>query len=148
VLLQKQIEKVYAIDVGHNQLDWVVRSDPRVQVFEGTNARYLEFSQIGEKVQLLVADVSFISLEKILPNICQFAQLQTDWITLIKPQFEVGQHKVGKGGVVKSEEDRLAAVDRITSFCKNLGLTRYGLMASPIVGANGNQEFLAHWRLN
>lgn len=147
VLLLQGIERVHAIDVGHNQLDWKIRSDPRVIVKEKINARYLEFGQIGEKVDIIVADVSFISLEKILPALVQFSKLETDWITLLKPQFEVGKEKVGKGGIVTSDEDRLEAVDRVTRFGENLGLLRQGLIESPIVGTEGNKEFLVHWKL-
>ncbi len=145
VLLLNGIEKIFAIDVGHNQMDWKIRSDPKVTLMEGVNARYLQFDQIGQKVNLIVIDVSFISLEKILPALIPFSDQETDWIVLIKPQFEVGKEKVGKGGIVSSEEDRLEAVERITQFSKSLGLNRMGLMDSPITGTEGNKEFLAHF---
>ncbi len=148
VLLLNQILRVHAIDVGHSQMDWAIRSDKRVLVKEKVNARYLEFQQVGEKVDLIVVDVSFISLEKILPALCQFAGHHTDWVTLIKPQFEVGYGKVAKGGIVTSDHDRIEAVERVTQGSKALGLNRLGLMESPITGASGNQEFLAHWKFN
>ncbi len=147
VLLLRGIQKVHAIDVGHNQLDWKIRSDSRVLVQEKVNARYLEFHQIGEKVDIIVIDVSFISLDKILGPLGQFATTQTDWVTLIKPQFEVGRDKVGKGGIVNSETDRQNAVDHLIAFGKTLGLECRGLIESPITGTDGNVEYLAHWKL-
>lgn len=106
----------------------------------------MEFELIGQKVDLIVMDVSFISQEKILPTLLVFSHPETDWITLIKPQFEVGKEKVGKGGLVENEEDRLEAVQRITRFGETLGLKRLGLIESPITGTQGNKEFLAHWK--
>lgn len=147
VLLLRDVKKVHAIDVGYNQMDWKIRSDNRVVVQEKINARYLEFGQIGEKVDLIVIDVSFISLDKILPALCQFATPDTDWITLIKPQFEVGKEKVGKGGIVSSPEDHQLVIERLTSFCRTLGLSQLGLIESPIAGTEGNKEFLSYWKL-
>lgn len=147
VLLLNGIKKVHAIDVGHNQLDWKIRTDPRVLVQEKINARHLQFDQIGEKVEIIVIDVSFISLEKILPALIQFATSATDWVTLVKPQFEVGREKVGKGGIVTSESDRLEAVERLKEFGKTIGLDQLGLIESPIIGTEGNIEYLAHWKL-
>lgn len=147
VLLLNGASRVFAVDVGHNQLDWKLRGDPRVVVREKINARDMKFEEIGQKVDLIVMDVSFISIEKILPNLVQFATPETDWITLIKPQFEVGKEKVGKGGIVTDEADRLAVVERITQSSESLGLRREGLVESPITGTDGNKEFLAHWKL-
>jgi 23S rRNA (cytidine1920-2'-O)/16S rRNA (cytidine1409-2'-O)-methyltransferase len=146
VLLLRGARKVHAIDVGHNQLDWKIRQDPRVQVREKINARNLEFEIIGEKVDLIVVDVSFISLDKIFPSLIQFSHPETDWITLIKPQFEVGKENVGKGGIVTSEDARQQAVQRLVDFGKTLGLNQLGLIESPITGTQGNKEYLAHWR--
>jgi 23S rRNA (cytidine1920-2'-O)/16S rRNA (cytidine1409-2'-O)-methyltransferase len=146
VLLLRGAKKVHAIDVGHNQLDWKIRQDPRVQVREKINARDMAFDIVGEKVDLIVVDVSFISLEKIFPSLVQFSHPQTDWITLIKPQFEVGREYVGKGGIVTSEDARQEAVQRLVEFGKTLGLNQLGLIESPITGTQGNKEFLAHWR--
>lgn len=148
VLLLNGAEKVFAVDVGHNQLDWKLRSDSRVVVREKLNARDMPFDEIGRKVEVIVMDVSFISIEKILPNLVQFATTETDWITLIKPQFEVGRENVGKGGIVTDETARLAVIDRITRFGETLGLRRIGLIGSPITGTDGNKEFLAHWKLS
>jgi 23S rRNA (cytidine1920-2'-O)/16S rRNA (cytidine1409-2'-O)-methyltransferase len=147
VLLLRGATRVHAVDVGHNQLDWSIRQDSRVRVHEKVNARAMEYGLIGEPVGIIVVDVSFISLEKVLPSLKQFATPETDWITLIKPQFEVGREKVGKGGIVSSEEDRLEAVERLTRAGESLGLRRLGLIESPITGTQGNKEFLAHWRI-
>lgn len=146
VLLLRGAAKVHAIDVGHNQLDWRIRKDPRVVVREKINARNLEFDVVGEKVDLIVIDVSFISLDKIFPSLIQFSHSETDWVTLIKPQFEVGKENVGKGGIVHSEEARQQAIKRLIEFGKTLGLNQIGLIESPITGTQGNIEYLAHWK--
>ncbi len=146
VLLLRGAEQIFAVDVGHNQLDWKIRNDPRVVVHEGINARSIEFGLIGRSVDLIVIDVSFISLDKILPALLPFAHAATDWVALIKPQFEVGKEKVGKGGIVSSDEDRNEAVERLTQFGETLGLRRLGLIESPITGTQGNREFLVHWK--
>jgi len=146
VLLLSGAQKVFAIDAGHNQMDWSIRSDPRVVCLEKTNARNLEFELIGQRVDIIVMDVSFISIEKIIPALLAFdCPGATDWVTLIKPQFEVGKEKVGKGGIVTSDEDRQAVVARITEFARGHGLERAGLIDSPITGSDGNREYLAHW---
>jgi 23S rRNA (cytidine1920-2'-O)/16S rRNA (cytidine1409-2'-O)-methyltransferase len=147
VLLLNGAEKVFAVDVGHNQMDWKIRNDPKVVCLEKINARELRFEQIAQKVELIVMDVSFISIEKILPALLQFSTGETDWITLIKPQFEVGKDKVGKGGIVTSENDRTEVVERVSHFGETLGLKRLNLIESPITGTDGNKEFLAHWKL-
>jgi 23S rRNA (cytidine1920-2'-O)/16S rRNA (cytidine1409-2'-O)-methyltransferase len=147
VLLMRGATRVHAIDVGHSQLDWKIRSDPRVKVQEGLNARLLKFEDIGESVGLIVVDVSFISLKLILPPLLSVATAETDWVTLIKPQFEVGKEKVGKGGLVQSDEDRQKAVSDLKAFGETLGLKMRGLIESPITGTQGNREFLAHWKL-
>ena len=146
VLLLRDIAKVFAIDVGHNQLHWQIRQDPKVKVYEKINVRYIDFAQIGEKVDLVVVDVSFISLDKMFGPLLQFSKPDTDWVTLIKPQFEVGKEKVGKGGIVNSEQDQLEVLERLQTFAERLGLKRLGLIESPITGTEGNKEFLAHWK--
>lgn len=146
VLLGRGAKRVFAFDVGHGQLDWKIRSDSRVVVKEGFNARYLKFEDVGEFVGIVVVDVSFISLEKILPSLLCVMNDDSDLISLIKPQFEVGKDRVGKGGIVASEEDRLAVIERLTLFCKSIGLARRGLIDSPIMGTDGNKEFLALWK--
>lgn len=145
VLLQRGVTKIFAVDVGHNQLDWKIRNDPKVKVFEGVNARYLEFGLIGEKVDLIVMDVSFISVKKILPSLRAFAQDHTDWVILVKPQFEVGIEKVGKGGIVRSSKDQEEAVSDVISFGETHGLVSRGLIESPIKGTRGNREFFVHF---
>jgi 23S rRNA (cytidine1920-2'-O)/16S rRNA (cytidine1409-2'-O)-methyltransferase len=146
VLLLNGAIKVHAIDVGHNQLDWKMRNDPRVHAVEKINARNIGYDVVGETVGIIVIDVSFISLEKILPSLIQFSTPKTDWITLIKPQFEVGKEQVGKGGIVTSFAAREEANQRLIKFAETLGLKSLGLVESPITGTHGNIEFLAHWR--
>lgn len=148
VLLLAGAKKVHAVDVGHNQIDWKLRQDSRVIIYEKTNARNLAFQTVGEKVDLIVIDVSFISIEKLLESLISFSHNETDWITLIKPQFEVGKDRVGKGGIVHSEEDRQRAINRITQFAESLGFKRLDLIESPITGTDGNKEYLAHWKHN
>jgi 23S rRNA (cytidine1920-2'-O)/16S rRNA (cytidine1409-2'-O)-methyltransferase len=141
-LLQHEASKVYALDVGHGQLDWKIRNDPRVVVMEHCNARHLAPGDLPEKVRLAVADVSFISLTLVLPPV---AGLLTDggmMVALIKPQFELSRAEVGRGGVVRDEALRGKAVEKIRSFASGLGWTWGGVVDSPIAGAEGNREFL------
>ncbi len=152
-MLRGGAAKVYAIDVGYGQLAWQLRQDPRVRVFERLNARYLEPGQIyqpGEEwADLAVIDVSFISLIKILPACCGVLRLdqgenQGQIICLIKPQFEIGKHKVGKGGVVLSAADHIEVVDNLIKAGKELNLQAQALIYSPIKGPAGNIEFLLY----
>lgn len=145
VLLQRGARRVYALDVGHSQLDWKIRSDPRVVVLERCNARTLTFEQIGEHVDWIVVDVSFISLGKILGALRNVATATTHWLTLIKPQFEVGPEHVGKGGIVTDPAQRIAAIEQVRAQALALGLVERGLIDSPITGTDGNHEYLAHW---
>jgi 23S rRNA (cytidine1920-2'-O)/16S rRNA (cytidine1409-2'-O)-methyltransferase len=145
LLLEYQCQKVFALDVGTNQLDWKIRSDPRVVSLEKTNARAVSFETIGTKVDVIVMDVSFISIQKIAPNIRQFSKSGTRWFTLIKPQFEVGREKVGRGGIVSSLADREEAVKKITEHLLSLGLELDLLLESPLKGTDGNQETIAAW---
>ena len=141
-LLQHGAAKVYALDVGHGQLDWKIRSDPRVIVMEHCNARHLEPSDLPEKVDLAVADVSFISLTLVLPPM---AGVLTDGgmiVALIKPQFELSRAEVGRGGVVRDDASRQKAVDKIRDFAAGRGWAWGGVVDSPIAGADGNREFL------
>jgi 23S rRNA (cytidine1920-2'-O)/16S rRNA (cytidine1409-2'-O)-methyltransferase len=141
-LLQHGAAKVYALDVGHGQLDWKIRNDPRVVVMEHCNARHLAPGALPEKVRLAVADVSFISLTLVLPPA---AALLTDgglMVALIKPQFELSRAEVGRGGVVRDGALRDRAVDKIRDFADGLGWTWGGVIDSPIAGADGNREFL------
>ncbi|GAB4173881.1 MAG: TlyA family rRNA (cytidine-2'-O)-methyltransferase [Terrimicrobiaceae bacterium] len=145
-LLQSGALRVHAIDVGHGQLDWRIREDPRVVAKEGLNARNLAFSDIGETVGLVVADVSFISLTLILPPAFALLQPEGDMVVLIKPQFELSAREVGKGGVVRDPEARLRARDRVEKFVGQAGHRWLGCIDSPLPGREGNVEFLAHLR--
>ncbi len=147
-LLQRGAVRVYAVDVGYGQFDWRLRQDPRVVLIERTNIRSMARSVIPEPVDLVVVDVSFISLTKALPPIIQFLRTQATIITLIKPQFEVGKGQVGRGGVVRDETQRTEAVQRILRFATDMGLQLRGTMASPVKGKKGNQEILAIFEYN
>ncbi|PIR17413.1 MAG: TlyA family rRNA (cytidine-2'-O)-methyltransferase [Deltaproteobacteria bacterium CG11_big_fil_rev_8_21_14_0_20_49_13] len=144
-LLQNGAAKVYAIDVGYNQLDWKLRNDPRVVVMEKTNIRKVE--QVGRlnKLGVAVIDVSFVSLEKVLPHVDRLLQNDGDIIALIKPQFEAGKGKVGKGGIVRDEKVREECVNKVMEAADGLKWVKNGLTRSPITGADGNVEFLAWW---
>ncbi len=141
-LLQHGAAKVFAVDVGHNQLDWKLRSDPRVVSFEGVNARYLSFDTIGAKVDLITMDLSFISLTLVLPVIPQFTKPGTSVICLVKPQFEVGKGEVEKGGLVTDPGKHIQVVQKIRVGAVGLGFRELGVIESPIEGMEGNKEFL------
>ena len=144
-LLQNGAAKVFAIDVGHNQIDWRLRNDPRVEVREGVNARYLQAQDFSGKFDLAVIDVSFISLTRVLPAVVPLLKEPGQIVALIKPQFEVGRGEVGSGGVVRDEEKRTRAVNDVNQFATALGLEVRGVIESPITGAEGNVEYLAHY---
>ncbi|HMM79044.1 MAG TPA: TlyA family RNA methyltransferase [Pyrinomonadaceae bacterium] len=147
-LLQNGASRVVAVDSGTNQLDWSLRSDERVSVFENTNARSLTLSDIGGKAfDLIVMDVSFISATKILPVFPRLLKPGGQAIVLIKPQFEVGRGEVGKGGIVREADKHERVVNKVNSFAVGLGLRTVGVMPSPILGAEGNKEFLACYRI-
>jgi 23S rRNA (cytidine1920-2'-O)/16S rRNA (cytidine1409-2'-O)-methyltransferase len=143
-LLQHGASKVYAVDVGYGQMAWQIRQDPRVVVIERTNIREIDPALIPEPVDIAVIDVSFISLEKVIPAILKFLKPQSEIVTLIKPQFEVGREHVGKGGIVRDESARDAAVKRIVDFVKSLGFDVKGVIPSPITGQDGNMEYLLY----
>jgi 23S rRNA (cytidine1920-2'-O)/16S rRNA (cytidine1409-2'-O)-methyltransferase len=145
VLLQSGAVRVHAVDVGAGQLAWSIRTDPRVVLHEGINARELTFEDIGERVSLAVCDVSFISVTLILPAIVPLLQPDGRMVILIKPQFEVGRGQVGKGGIVRDPALHQAACDRVRSAVRNLGFETE-IMDSPILGAEGNKEFLLYAR--
>ena len=142
VLLHHGAAKVYAVDVGHAQLAWSLRSDSRVVALDRTNARYLSRQEIPEAVDVIVCDASFIGLETILPAALALAASGADLIALIKPQFEVGPSGVGKGGVVRDPALRRAACERIARWLDAQDWTVRGTIESPIRGAGGNVEFL------
>jgi 23S rRNA (cytidine1920-2'-O)/16S rRNA (cytidine1409-2'-O)-methyltransferase len=142
-LLQHGADKVIAIDVGHNQMDWKLRNDPRVELREGVNARYLARSDFDRKFELVTIDVAFISATKILPAIVPLMTGSARIITLIKPQFEVGKGEVGKGGIVKDPVQHKRVIGEVNGVAESLGLSVRGLIESPIRGADGNVEFFA-----
>jgi 23S rRNA (cytidine1920-2'-O)/16S rRNA (cytidine1409-2'-O)-methyltransferase len=142
-LLQNGAKKVVAVDVGHNQIDWRLRNDPRVEVREGTNARYLKPEDFEQKFDLAVMDVSFISATKVLPAIVPLLVEKGTIVTLIKPQFEVGRGEVGGGGVVRDEAKRARVVEEVHNAARAIGLEVVNVIESPIQGAEGNIEFLA-----
>jgi 23S rRNA (cytidine1920-2'-O)/16S rRNA (cytidine1409-2'-O)-methyltransferase len=149
VLLQRGAEVVVALDVGHGQLDWKLRNDPRVIVLERTNARTLTPEQLPEGVRqfaMVTVDVSFISLRQILPVIPPLLTQRGSVIALVKPQFEAGREEVGKGGIVRDVEVQQRVVLAVTTAAAQVGLTRAGLIESPITGMEGNREFLIHLR--
>ncbi len=144
VLLDRGASRVFAIDVGYGQLDQSLREDERVVVMERVNARYLEESDLPELVSLVTIDVSFISLELILPAARKILIAGGSVVALIKPQFEVGRSDVGKGGIVRDENARKRAVEKVIASAEGLGFEKRGLIESPIRGAEGNVEYLLH----
>lgn len=142
-LLQHGAQSVVALDVGHNQLDWKIRNDPRVEVREEVNARHLAPNDFEEKFDLVTIDVSFISLTKIVPAVVPLLKKSGRIIALIKPQFEVGKGEVGKGGIVKDPLQHQRVISEINTFAESLGLNVISVIESPITGADGNVEFLA-----
>lgn len=147
-LLQQGAKKVFAIDVGYGQLDWKIRSDPRVVVMERTNVRYVTPEQLGEPLDLSVIDVSFISLRIVLPVIKSFLKDSGQVICLIKPQFEAGKEKVGKKGVVRDPAIHKEVLDSFLELANELKFQILGLTFSPVKGPEGNIEFLAHLTLS
>ena len=147
-LLQQGASKVFAIDVGYGQLDWKIRSDPRVVVMERTNVRYVTPEQLGEPLDLSVVDVSFISLRIVMPVIKTFLKENAGQVLcLIKPQFEAGKEKVGKKGVVRDPSVHKEVLDDFVLLTKEIGFKILGLTFSPVKGPEGNIEFLAHLTL-
>lgn len=146
-LLKHGATRVHAVDVGYGQLDWRLRGDERLRVHERLNARYLKFEDIGEKVDIATLDVSFISLTLVVPPLLNILRRGGILVALIKPQFEVGRGEVGKGGVVRDEGKRMQVVDRIRGFLSDLGFDVIGVIPSPILGADGNVEYLIAARL-
>lgn len=141
-LLQNGAEKVYAIDVGYGQLDWKLRNDRRVVVMERVNIRGFQRSNVPT-FQVAVIDVSFISLEKVFPHVDKLLAKGSQIIALIKPQFEAGKGKVGKGGIVRDEKIRQECIDKVINAALGLKWHNNGLIRSPITGADGNVEYLA-----
>ena len=142
-LLQRGAARVWAVDAGHGQIDWKLRNDPRVTVREGVNARYLKPQDFPEPFDLAVCDASFISTTLLLPAIAPLLQPHGEMLILVKPQFEVGRGQVGKGGIVRDLALHQAACDRVRTAVEALGYTAR-ITDSPILGAEGNREFLLH----
>lgn len=140
VLLQRGVQRVYAVDVGYGQLDWKLRSDPRVVVMDRTNIRYLQ--SLPEAPDLAVADVSFISLRLVLPALFRLTVAEADCICLVKPQFEAGRDQVGKGGVVRDPAIHRQVLQNVTQAALENGWQPRRLARSPILGPAGNSEFL------
>jgi 23S rRNA (cytidine1920-2'-O)/16S rRNA (cytidine1409-2'-O)-methyltransferase len=149
VLLQRGAARVVALDVGHGQLDWKIRSDARVYVVERFNARTLSAADLPEGLtafDIVTVDVSFISLRHILPVLPPLMRPAADVIVLVKPQFEAGREEVGKGGIVRDPAVHARVLQEVTAAADALGLGRVGQTESPIAGMEGNREFLLHLR--
>jgi 23S rRNA (cytidine1920-2'-O)/16S rRNA (cytidine1409-2'-O)-methyltransferase len=146
VLLQRGARHVVALDVGHNQIDWKLRSDPRVLVLEGVNARHLHPSQLPGRVAIVTIDVSFISLRLVLPAVPAVLTPGADVVALVKPQFEAGREDVGPGGLVRDPEVHARVVTDVTTAAAAIGLVAVAMAPSPVTGRSGNQEFLLHLR--
>jgi 23S rRNA (cytidine1920-2'-O)/16S rRNA (cytidine1409-2'-O)-methyltransferase len=147
VWLHRGARHVIALDVGHSQLHWRVRSDPRVTVIENTNARYLapgDLPDVGGPITRVSIDVSFISLRHIFPVLPPLIERGSDIIALVKPQFEAGRKDVGKGGLVQDADVHSRVVSDVTMAAAEVGLKRIAMVESPITGAEGNKEFLLH----
>lgn len=143
-LLTHGAKQVYAVDVGYGQLDWKLRNDPRVFVLEKTNIRYLEVFNLPVPADLATIDVSFISLRLVLPQVKTLLGSGAPIIALIKPQFEVGKGKVGKGGVVRAQEEHTRVIDEISAAAVGLGYQIGGVIESPLLGPKGNKEFFVY----
>ena len=142
VLLSREAAKVYAVDVGTNQLNWKLRQDPRVVVLEQTNARYLTREQVPELIDIVVCDASFIGLAKVLEAPLKLARPGAKLVVLVKPQFEAGREEVGKGGVVRNEAVRQRVCDAAAKWVESQGWRVLGITESPISGPEGNIEYL------
>lgn len=151
VLLQRGAARVIALDVGYGQIADRLRRDARVIVMDRTNIRHIEPVSLPYRPNLVVIDASFISLKLVLPSVVAIAAVPADIVALVKPQFEVGKGKVGKGGIVRDDSLRARALAEVVAFAKSIGLENAdgpggGTIESPIAGAAGNREFLAHFR--
>lgn len=141
-LLQNGAKRVFAVDVGTNQIVWKLRNDKRVEVFENTNARYLKPNDFTEKFDLIVMDVSFISVTKIFPSLVLLIKETGKMIALVKPQFEVEKGEVGEGGIVRDTDKHEKVLKQVNRAAEEIGLKALNVIESPILGAGGNKEFL------
>jgi 23S rRNA (cytidine1920-2'-O)/16S rRNA (cytidine1409-2'-O)-methyltransferase len=146
-LLAHGVAQVYAVDVGYGQLDWRLRNDPRVRVFEKCNIRYFDLTRLPRPADLATIDVSFISLKLVLPRVKTLLVERGEVVALIKPQFEVGKGKVGKGGVVRSAQEHERVIDEIDDAAMRQGYEVLAHTESPLLGPKGNKEFFTHLRL-
>jgi 23S rRNA (cytidine1920-2'-O)/16S rRNA (cytidine1409-2'-O)-methyltransferase len=145
-LLQRGAVRVHCVDVGHGQLDWKIASDARVRVHDRVNVRMIEPALLGERVDLVVIDVSFISLRLVLPALLPLARPGAPVVALVKPQFEVGRAHVGKGGIVRDDEARARSLVDVRAAAETFGFAALGETTSPITGGKGNIEYLLHLR--
>jgi 23S rRNA (cytidine1920-2'-O)/16S rRNA (cytidine1409-2'-O)-methyltransferase len=146
VLLRRGAKKVIAVDVGYGQLAWSLQSDPRVEIHDRTNVRNLSRQLIVDEPMLIVADLSFISLNLVLPALMEVAHPKADFLIMVKPQFEVGREKLGAGGVVREPELRAEAVKNVAEGARSVGLGTLGVVASPLPGPSGNVEYFLWMR--
>jgi 23S rRNA (cytidine1920-2'-O)/16S rRNA (cytidine1409-2'-O)-methyltransferase len=142
-MLQSGAKKVYAVDVGYGQLEWKLRTDPRVMVIERTNFRKMDLSLIKDKIEFFSIDVSFISLMHIFPNIAALSNDYCKVVSLIKPQFEAGREKVGKKGIVRDKDTHVEVIQKVLSYASSNGFYCKNITFSPITGSKGNIEYLA-----
>ncbi|MCS4484565.1 TlyA family RNA methyltransferase [Gleimia sp. 6138-11-ORH1] len=148
VLLRNGAGSVVAADVGYGQLIWRLQNDPRVEVMDRTNVRYLKAGEITPAPEIIVSDLSFISLTLVLDALYAVAAPQADYLLMVKPQFEIGKEKLGAGGVVRNLEHHYEAVRKVIDYATNLGLALYGLAASPLPGPAGNVEYFIALKKN
>jgi 23S rRNA (cytidine1920-2'-O)/16S rRNA (cytidine1409-2'-O)-methyltransferase len=146
-LLQAGAFHVFAVDVGYGQLAWKLRTDPRVTAIERTNIRYMEPDALPCRIDLAVVDASFISLKIVIPAVMKFMKTASRILALIKPQFEVGKGKVGKGGIVRDQAVKHEIIEELLGFFNYMGLHPEGVIPSPIPGAKGNEEFIVSLKL-
>lgn len=144
-LLQHGALRVHSVDTGAGQIDWKLRTDPRVILHERVNARYLTFDEIGETADLIACDVSFISVSMLIPALIPLLAQGGDWIVLVKPQFEVGREAVGSGGIVRDPTAHRFACEKVAAALHVSGFNT-NIIESPLLGAEGNKEFLLHAR--
>jgi 23S rRNA (cytidine1920-2'-O)/16S rRNA (cytidine1409-2'-O)-methyltransferase len=148
VLLKNGAAKVFAVDVGYGQLAWELQNDERVKIFDRVNIRNLTPEQLGERVDLVVADLSFISLKLVIPALISVSKSEADYLLMVKPQFEVGKDKLGSGGVVREVALRKSAVLEVAKVAYDLGVGCLGVVASPLPGPAGNVEYFLWLKAN
>ena len=148
VLLKNGAKKVFAVDVGYGQLAWELQNNPKVKIFDRVNIRNLTIEQLGEEVDLVVADLSFISLKLVIPALISVSKSDADYLLMVKPQFEVGKDKLGSGGVVREIALRKSAVLEVAQVAYDLGIGCLGVIASSLPGPAGNVEYFLWLKAN